>query len=60
MNAMTAETLEMLEEASILMLRALRQDLQPLQARDAGAVEYESWSGLSAGAIEYDSWAARA
>lgn len=59
-EAMRVETIEMLEEASALVFRALRQSAQQLQARDAGVVEYDSWSPRPAGAIEYDSWAARA
>jgi hypothetical protein len=57
MNAMTAETIEMLEEASTLVFRALR-NTQPVPRQDAGAIEYDSWSARSAGAIEYDSWSA--
>ena len=53
MNTMTVETTEALEEVSGLMLQALRHKLQPLEAREAGSREYDSW----AGAIEYDSWA---
>jgi hypothetical protein len=46
MNATTVETPEALEQMSKLIMQAI-------EARDAGAREYDSW----AGAIEYDSWA---
>jgi hypothetical protein len=54
-EAMTVETIEMLEEASALVFRALRQGTHPPRCEDVGAAEYESWT---AGAVEYDSWSA--
>lgn len=49
------ETIEKLEEASTLVFQALRRSA----AREAGAIEYDSWAGArTAGAIEYESWAA--
>ena len=65
----TAETIAMLEEASALMFRTLRRDALKRAARDAGALEFDSWRGhdgeprrgdgslaRDAGAIEYASW----
>jgi hypothetical protein len=59
MNAMTLETIELLEEASALMFRTLRGTAQPQDPAHAGAIEYDSWGANSPGAIEYDSWSAR-
>ena len=54
-QAMTLEAIQKLEEATTLMLRALRHSAAPQQRQD-GAAEYDSWT---AGAIEYDSWFAK-
>ena len=43
-DPVTLETIAMLEEASALMFRSLRRDALRPQARDAGAIEYDSWS----------------
>lgn len=51
-RAMNLETVQMLEEASALVLRALRRTAPPQQAQDAGAIEYDSWLANA----EYDSW----
>lgn len=55
-RAMNLETIEMLEEASALMFHALRQTAPQQQAKEAGAIEYDSWMAN----IEYDSWSRRA
>lgn len=54
-EAMVGETIRRLEEASARILHALRENARQQQARQAGALEYDSWSG----ALEYDSWCAR-
>jgi hypothetical protein len=57
-EAMTVEMIDVLEQASALMFRALRRNAQRfLHAQDAGTAEYDSWA---AGTIEYDSWSAGA
>ena len=56
MQTMTAETIQMLEEASALMFLALRRNAAPAASREAGAAEYDSWSRRSAGDAEYESW----
>ena len=43
----TLETIEMLEEVSALMFRSLRRNALKPQARDAGAIEYDSWAANS-------------
>jgi uncharacterized protein YbjQ (UPF0145 family) len=40
-EAMTVETVDMLEQASALAFRALRQNAQRMRAE--GLIEYESW-----------------
>jgi hypothetical protein len=55
-EAMMLETLQRLEEASARIAHALRESARQQQARQAGAMEYDSWSA----AIEYDSWCAGA
>lgn len=55
-ETMTAGTIELLEEASALVFRVLRHSARQVQAREAGVIEYESWSARPVGAIEYDSW----
>ena len=48
-EAMSPQTIQMVEETSAAIFHALRQSALRQQA---GAAEYDSW----AGAIEYDSW----
>jgi len=55
-EAMILETLQRLEEASARITHALRENERQQRARQAGAMEYDSWSA----AIEYDSWCASA
>ena len=43
-EAMTLETIQMLEEASALAFRALRQDAPRKRFQEAGAIEYDSWA----------------
>lgn len=43
-EAMTLETLRVLEEAAAEMFRALRQRLLPPGAADAALIEYDSWT----------------
>jgi len=59
-EAAAEQVIEKLEDAAALMVRALRQGVADSQAKDAGAIEYDSWAPPSAGAIEYDSWTAHA
>jgi hypothetical protein len=54
-EAMVFETIQRLEEASVRIFHALRENARQEQARRAGAMEYDSWSA----AMEYDSWCAR-
>lgn len=54
-EAMMVETIQRLEEASARIFHALRENARQHQARQAGAMEYDSWSA----AVEYDSWCAR-
>ena len=54
-EAMIVETMQRLEETSARIFRALRENARQQEARQAGAMEYDSWSA----AIEYDSWFAR-
>lgn len=58
MSMTSVETIEILEEMSAEMFRALRRSVQQPDARDAGAMEYDSWTAKSSGAVEYDSWPA--
>jgi hypothetical protein len=59
-DPMTPEVIDMLERTSALIFHSLRRDAHVEQARQAGAIEYDSWAaGVGAGAIEYDSWSAR-
>ena len=51
-EATVVETLQRLEEAAARIFGALRDNARQQQAKQAGAVEYDSWSA----AIEYDSW----
>jgi len=51
-EALMVEAIQRLEEASVRILRALRENARQQQALQAGAMEYDSWSA----AIEYDSW----
>lgn len=53
-EATTLETIQMLEEASARMFRALRRNALHQRAQEAGAAEYDSWAGV----IEYESWSA--
>jgi len=50
------ELIEVLEQASSLMLRALAGDGPTQRARQAGEAEYASWFGDLAGEAEYASW----
>lgn len=50
-EAMMAKTIQGLEEATARIFHALRENARQ-QARQAGAMEYDSWSA----AMEYDSW----
>ncbi len=43
-EAMTLETIQMLEEASALAFDALRRDARRKQSQEAGAIEYDSWA----------------
>mgnify|MGYP000029325540 CR=1 FL=1 len=50
----TPERIGVVEEALAAFFRSARSEARPQAARDAGAVEYDSWR--DAGTIEYDSW----
>jgi hypothetical protein len=54
-EATMVETIQRLEEASARIVDALRENARQQQARQAGALEYDSWSA----AMEYESWCAR-
>jgi hypothetical protein len=54
-EAMIAETMHSLEEATARIFHALRQNARQQQARQAGSMEYDSWCA----AMEYDSWCVR-
>jgi hypothetical protein len=54
-EATMVETIQRLEEAAARIFHALRENARQQQARQAGAMEYDSWSA----AMEYDSWCAR-
>jgi len=54
-EAVMAETIQRLEEATARIFYALRENARQQEGRHAGAMEYDSWSA----AMEYDSWCAR-
>lgn len=56
----TLEAIAALEEICATAFRVLRRNARARQARDAGAIEYDSWFDGDAGAIEYDSWRLKA
>lgn len=56
----SVEAIEVVDEISALLLRTLRRNVLERHARDAGAIEYDSWLNYDAGAREYDSWFTRA
>jgi hypothetical protein len=45
-EAMTLETIEMLEQAAAMMFHGLRRNVARPHAQQAGAVEYDSWSNV--------------
>jgi hypothetical protein len=57
---MTMEAIAVVDEISAVLLRNLRRSMLERHARDAGAIEYDSWLNHDAGAREYDSWFTRA
>jgi hypothetical protein len=57
---MSMEAIAVGDAISALLLRTLPRNVLERHARDAGAIEYDSWLNYDAGAREYDSWFTRA